>query len=210
MGDGRDGFEVGHFERRIGNGFGEQRAGIGVDGGGEIVGIVGIDEAHLDAEVRQDVLELGVGAAVEVSGGNDVVARLGEVDDRVEDRAGAGSHGHGAEFGRAFEQGNAFFKHLGGRVGQPGVDVSEFLQGEEIGRLFGAVEHERAGAVEWHRGGAGGGVAGVAAVQGDGFEVEGHAVRLVGDWDGKLDDWLPDASGNPGPQAGLASDPQPI
>ena len=61
--------------------------------------VVGIDELHGDAERRQDVVELGVGAAVEVAGRDDVVAGLGEVDDRVEDAAGARGHAQAAQLG---------------------------------------------------------------------------------------------------------------
>ena len=171
VGDVGDGLEVGDFQRGIGDGLAEQGAGLGVDGGGEVFRVVGIDEAHLDAERGQDVVELGVGAAVEVAGGDDVVAGLGEVDDGVEDGGGAG--GDGEAGGAAFERGDALFEHVVGGVHQAGVDVAEFAQGEQVGGVLGAVEHVGGGAVDRHRAGVGGGVRGVAGVEAEGFEFHG-------------------------------------
>ena len=72
----------------------------------------------------------------------------GEVDDRVEDRRGAG--GDGEPGGAAFERGDALFEHVVGGVHQAGVDVAEFLEGEEIGGVLGAVEDVGGGAVDRH------------------------------------------------------------
>jgi hypothetical protein len=48
-----------------------------------------LGEAHLDALARQHVGEQGVGAAVELRHGDDVVAGLGQVQDRVVDGGAA-------------------------------------------------------------------------------------------------------------------------
>ena len=46
----------------------------------------------------------------------------------------------------------------GGRVHDPGVDVAEALQGEELGGVVGVLEDVRGRLVDRHRPGAGGGV----------------------------------------------------
>ena len=66
--------EVGDFEGRIADRFAEKRAGFAVDGAGEVCGITGIHKADLNAEGGQDIGELRVGAAVEIAGGDDVIA----------------------------------------------------------------------------------------------------------------------------------------
>ena len=42
-----------------------------------------VGEPHRDPQVREDGVEHRVGAAVEVGGGDDLVAGLGDGDDRV-------------------------------------------------------------------------------------------------------------------------------
>ena len=113
--------------------------------------VVGIHKAHLNAQGGEDVLELGVGPTVEVAGGNDVVARLSEIDDRIEDRRGAGGDGESRR--STFESGDALFQHIVCRVHQARVDVSKFTQGEEVGGVFGAVEYIGTGAVNRNRAG---------------------------------------------------------
>src|SRR5690606_33842988 len=76
-----------------------------------------------------------------------------------------GAGGEGEAGGAAFEGRDAFFEHVGGGVHQAGVDVAEFLEGEAIGRVFGAFEDVGGGSVQRHAAGEGGGVGLGAAVQ---------------------------------------------
>jgi hypothetical protein len=147
------------------------------EGIGEGLGVGGIDQPHFDAEFGQDVFELGVAAAIEVAGGDDVVAGLGEVDDRVEDRRGAG--GHGEPGGTAFEGRDALLEHVVGGVHQPGVDVPEFLEREQVGGVLGAVEDVGRGPVERDGPGVGGRVGGIAGVEAEGIEFHGISCWLL-------------------------------
>ena len=111
-----DFLEVDDFERRIRHGFNENGARFVIDRFGEILRIVRIDELHLDAEGRKNVVELRVGAAIEVASTDDIVARRGEIDDRVKNATGAGGDPEPAHFRGTFEQGDAFFQHVSGRI----------------------------------------------------------------------------------------------
>ena len=69
----------------------------------------------------EDAISLGVGqqvvgAAVDVLGGNDVVAAQGHVLDGVGDGRGAGSHAQGSH--AALQSGHALLKDVLGGVGQ--------------------------------------------------------------------------------------------
>ena len=95
VGDGGDRLEVGHLQCRVRHGLAEQGAGVVVDGRGKVRGVVRIDEADLDSQRRQDVVELGVGAAVEVARRDDVVPAA--VARRIERSSGIGEHLSGDE-----------------------------------------------------------------------------------------------------------------
>ena len=89
----RDGSEVGDFQCWIAHGFTEKGAGFAIDGRREIGRIIGINKTDLNAKSGQDFGELRVSAAVEIAGRDDVIASGSEVDDAVEDAAGAGGQG---------------------------------------------------------------------------------------------------------------------
>jgi hypothetical protein len=67
--------------------------GLLVDGGGDVLGAVALDELGLDAQAGEEDLELVVGAAVEVGGGDNVVASVsqGVDDNELGGLAGGGS-----------------------------------------------------------------------------------------------------------------------
>ena len=60
--------------------------------------------------------------------------------------------------GPAFKGGDPLLEHVVSGIHQPGLDIPQFAQGEEVGCVFGAVEDERGRAVNRHRAGVGGGV----------------------------------------------------
>ena len=116
----------------------------------------------------QDVVELRVGATVEIAGGDDIVAGLGEVDDGVEDSGGPGAESEAGRFVRAFEEGDAGFENGLGGIHDPAVDFPEFTKSEEVGRVFGAVEDIRGGAVDRDSARIGGGIGRLPAVEAEG------------------------------------------
>jgi len=143
FGNGSDAVEVGDFEGGVGDGFAKEGAGFVVDGIGKLLGILGVDKTDFDAKGWKEVVELGVGAAVKVTGGDDVVTGLGQVDDGVENGSGARGVGKAGHFMGTFEQGDALFEHIGGGVHEAGIDVPEFAEGEEVGGVLGVFESER-------------------------------------------------------------------
>ena len=85
MRDRANRLEVADFQGGVRHALAEERAGLAVDGRGEVARILGVHEAHLDAELRQELVEHGEGPAVERAGGYDVVALACQVDDAVVD-----------------------------------------------------------------------------------------------------------------------------
>ena len=69
----------------------------------------------------------------------------------------------------ALQRRHPLLEHVGGRVHDPGVDVSRHLEVEQVRAVLGVVEGVGDGLVDRHRHRAGGRVRGVAAVHGDGF-----------------------------------------
>lgn len=68
---------------RVSDGLDVDGLGLLVDGGSDILRLVTVDELGLDSQAREHDLELVVGTAIEVGGGDDVVAGVGK-----------GSNGH--------------------------------------------------------------------------------------------------------------------
>ena len=128
LGDLADGVEVGDFERGIRDGFAKKGARFFIDRVGELLGILGVDEADFDPESRKDVLELGVAAAVEILGGDDVVACFREVDDGIENGCGAGRVSQSRHFVSAFEKADALLEHIGGGIHEAGVNITQLFK----------------------------------------------------------------------------------
>ncbi len=163
VGEGRDGLDVEHLALGVGDGLAEEELGLGPDRLAPRVdrGRV-VDEGDLDAEARQGVLQQVVGAAVERGGGDDVVAGLGDVEDR--ERLGRLAGGDEQRPDATLERGDALLDDVGRGVHQAGVDVAELAQPEEVGRVVGAREDVARRLVDRQRPGAGGGVGRLARV----------------------------------------------
>lgn len=52
--------------------------GLVVNSGSDVLGVLAVDELGVDAQAREEDLELVVGAAIQVRGGDDVVTGLGQ------------------------------------------------------------------------------------------------------------------------------------
>jgi len=170
--NGRHRLEVGHVQRRVAHGLAEEDLGFRRDGLCEVFRVAGIDEPDRDAELGEDVVELGVGASVEVVGGDDLVARAADVDDRVED--GAGARGESQCGGTPLDCRDALLEHVVGGVHQARVDVAKLPEAEEIGRVVGVAEDIRCGPVNRHGARQGGGIRLVAGVEAESFQVHGN------------------------------------
>mmetsp|Transcript_10221 Transcript_10221/g.46890 ORF Transcript_10221/g.46890 Transcript_10221/m.46890 type:complete len:402 (+) Transcript_10221:3891-5096(+) len=179
-----DGLKVADLERGVGHGLAEDGAGLVVNRCPDVLGVVHVDEPDGDAEGGEDVVELRVGATVQLVAGHDVVASLGEVDDGVENGGSSGGGGDRSEGVATLELGHARLEDVGGGVADTGVDVAELLQGEQVGGVLGVLELVRGSAVE---GNAAGGTLTetidvlitdgvVATVKGDGIESLRHVL----------------------------------
>ena len=129
VGDRGERAEVGDIEAGIANGLDKDRLGAVIDPLAEALGIVALDEPDVDAEARECNLELVVGAAVEVAGRDDVVARLSERGERDELSRLPARDGEGGD--TTLQGRDPLLEHIGRRVHQPRVDVAELLQREQ-------------------------------------------------------------------------------
>ena len=182
VGDGGDGFEVRQVGVRIAEGLEVDELGVLLDGVLKLLRILGGDEGGGDAVTRQGVTQQVEGATVDVLGGDDVIAGLGDVAHRVFDRGCAGCDGQAC--GAAFEGCDAVFEHTLGGVGQAAVDVARVRQSEAGLGVVEVVEDVGGGLVDRHRAGVGGRVGLLLAdVQLQGFKtvllvVLGHGILL--------------------------------
>jgi len=160
LGEGED------VEARVAEAFAVEGLGVLLHGLAEVLGIVAVDERDLDAELGQGVVEEVVGAAVELGDRDDVVAGAGDVEDGRRDRRLTRRMGEGAR--AAFERREALLEDVRRRVHDAGVDVAEFLQAEEIGRVFRIPELVAGGLVDRDGARTGGRVRLLAGMEGFG------------------------------------------
>jgi hypothetical protein len=149
--------KVRHVIARVANSLHVNGLGAVVNRSRDISRIVALDELGLDAQAREEHLELVVGAAVEVAGCDDVVAGMRQ---RCEGEELRGLARRGGDSGdAAFESCDAFLEDIDGGlallvwfllltrswyeggtyVRNPRVDVAEFLETEEsraVGRVI--------------------------------------------------------------------------
>ena len=164
-----DGLEVGHAQARVADRLQKDGLGLAVDELAELLGVVGLGKARLDAEAFQLDFEQVVGPAVEVGRGDDVVAGLGERGEREQVRRLPARRRHRRR--AAFERREALLEDVRRRVHDAGVDVAELLQAEELCRVVGAVEREGRGLVDRHGPAVGAGVGLLAGVELERVEV---------------------------------------
>ncbi len=163
--------DIADVELRIAQGLGVNGLRLFVDCRAQPVEVVGVHKFHLDPELGQRVVKQVVGAAVERGRGNDLVSRRRQRDD--DEGFGGLPRGQRQPRNAAFERGDALLEHVGGRVHDPGVDVAELLQGKQSRGVVGIVEHVGRGLVNRHGARLGCGVHVLAAVDGEGVEIEG-------------------------------------
>ena len=169
VGDGGELLDVGHVELGIAERLGVDGAGLVVDGGANAVEVVGVDEADVDAQPRQRVVEQVVGAAVERCGGDDLVAGGGQGGDGQGFRRLAGGRRQSRR--AAFERGHALLEDVGGGVHDARVDVAELLQREQPAGMVGILKQVRRGLVDGHGARAGGGIGRLAGMNGEGGKL---------------------------------------
>ena len=163
--------DVGNVGAGVSERLQEERLGVGADGGLHLRMVVGVDEARLDAELRERVGEQVERAAVDGLLRDHVVAGLGERLQRVGDRGGAACRGQRRD--ASLERGDAPLEHVLRGVGEAAVDVAGIGEAEAVGRVLGVVEDVGSRLVDGHRAGVGGGVGALLA------DVELQGLELV-------------------------------
>src|SRR5690606_4593121 len=143
LGDLLDGEDV---ELRITDRLAVEQLGVWLKGLAESVGIIGIDKADLDAELREGVTKKIIRSAVQLRNGDHVVAAAADIEDRTGDGGLAAGVGKGA--GTALQRRDTLFEDIGGRIHDPRVDVSEFLEAEEVRGVLGVAEQVAGGLVD--------------------------------------------------------------
>ncbi|MNL18749.1 hypothetical protein D3C87_1399070 [compost metagenome] len=171
-----EGRQIDDVARRVADALAVDRLGLVVDEGGDGFGAVILGKTHLDSETRQHVGEQGVGAAVELGGGDNVVAGGGQRLNGVGD-GGRPRRDHQTGYA-PLEGGHPLFQHVVGGVHDAGVDVARHRQVEQIRPVLGAVELVGHRLVDGHGHRLGGGIVGKAVVQGQGRIF--HHTLLVG------------------------------
>ena len=113
--------------------------------------VVLVDEGHLDAPVGERVLQQVDRAAVELTGRDDVLALLGEREQR--ERDGRLTRGDAGGRDAALERGHALLEHQHGGVRRAAVDVAVAAEGEQVARLAQRGELEGVRLVDRRHGG---------------------------------------------------------
>ena len=122
-------------------------------------------EVNLHAEAGERVVEEVVGAAVEVVGRDDLVARPRNVEEREGSRGLPARHGERPD--ATVELRDPLLEYVGRGVHEPGVDVAELLQREEARRVLSALELVRRRLEDRDRAGPCRRIGALASVQGD-------------------------------------------
>ena len=157
----------------VGDGLGEERLRVRAHRRSPGVQVVGVlDERGGDAELGERVVQQVVRSAVQAGAGDDVVADLGEVEQR--DRLGGLPAGHEQRPHPTLQARDALLDDVVRGVHQPGVDVAELLEPEQVRGVLRAFEHVGGGLVDRQRARPGRGVGALAGV--DLSRLEGPAI----------------------------------
>ena len=116
MGHLGNGLELGHVVARVADALNVDGLGLVVDGGGDVGGAVARDELGVDAEAREEDLELVICAAVQVRCRHNVVARVRQGGDGHELRSLARRGRHGSD--TALERGDPLLEDVDGGAGR--------------------------------------------------------------------------------------------
>ena len=181
VGDAGQLLEVRYVEFGVADGLGVDGPRLRRDGPAERLRVPGVHEGRLPAQLLEGIVELLVGAAVEVVGRHDLVAHPGDVEQRQRLRGLPGTYPERPA--AAFYRGDALLEDVVGRVHDARVDVAELLEREEVGGVLGVLEHVGARLVDGHRPCPGGDVrALLPGVDGVGLESVGHFLSLSPDF----------------------------
>ena len=110
--------------------FGKNCLGVLVDGLSDVLRVAAVDKLDVDPHALQGVVEHVVSPAIEILGRDDIVAGLGKVKDSKIDCCRSRCHHQCTD--AAIKLSQTFFKNIGGRVHQTGIDVAHLGEREEV------------------------------------------------------------------------------
>ena len=160
----RDRLEIVDVVLRVADRFGVDQARVLVDRLAEVLR-VGANRriCTVIPSFGERVVEQVVGPAVEVAGGDDVLARLAMF--RTARSSPPARRRRPGPPTPPSSSASALLQHVGGGVHETGVDVAEFLQPEEVRGVLGAFEDIGGGLVDRHGAGQGGRVGLLAGME---------------------------------------------
>jgi hypothetical protein len=135
----RDRLEIRDVVGRVADGLDVEEPRVVVDQPRERVRGRRVGKPGLDPEILEGVGEQRVRPAVQGFRRHEVLPRARDVQHRQRDRRGTRRDAQRAH--AAIQRGHTFFEHVGGRVHDARVDVSEFLEPEQTGRVRRVFEH---------------------------------------------------------------------
>ena len=141
VGDAADGFDVRHIQTGIADRFTKQKFGFVGDRSAKILRIARIDKVCVDAELRQDVVELCERSAVQIVGGHNFIAHATKVDHAVKNRARPRSNRQPGD--APFKLRHPLFEHVVRGVHNPRINIPQFPQRKQVSCVFGIAKHIR-------------------------------------------------------------------
>ena len=155
---------IGDVARRVADTLAVDTLRGAVDHRFDVFRLVTLGEARIDLHAGQQVVEQGVGGAIELRHGDEVAVGLAQVEDRIHHRRLAGGHRQGTD--TTFEHGHAPVEDIDRGIAQPRVTVTRPAPGllEEVDGVFRTVELIGGGLVDRHRHCLGSRIAVVATV----------------------------------------------
>ena len=169
MRDVRQLAEIRHVVLRVAHRFQIHQPRVLVHEFVDLFGMVGVEEAHFDAQPLERLGEERPGAAVKAGRGEKFCPAWTMV--RIAAVMAAWPVAKASAADAAVERRQALLQHVVGGVHQPRVDVAEFLQTEQIGGVLGALEHVARCGVDGNRARRGGGVGLLSGVEGQRSEA---------------------------------------
>jgi hypothetical protein len=138
MGDGGNTLQIGHIQLGIADGFGVDGLRFRCNRLFQSVQIVRFHEVDLNSQTGESIVVEVVGPTVEIVHRDNLVARLGNVEERQCDRRLTARHGQGAD--AAVKKSDSLFENVRRRIHEAGVDVSELLEAEKVRRMVRILE----------------------------------------------------------------------
>ncbi len=138
MGDLCYGFKIRDIKFRVPDGLGIDSPGLWGDCLLECLGFGRVHEDDMSPEFGERIMEQLIGPAVQVVCGNDLVAYLGDIQERIGDCCLARCCCNRTV--AAFDCRNAFLEHVRGRVHEPGIDIAQLAEAEQVRCVLGTLE----------------------------------------------------------------------